>query len=76
MFTHCPLELSAAYNRPFLGSTATDFVNSLLKTGDDIQHDSLPIYAKAISILQSSGTGKSRLLTEVRLYSIGKHHLT
>ncbi|KIM77883.1 hypothetical protein PILCRDRAFT_604604 [Piloderma croceum F 1598] len=65
MFTHCPLELSAAYNRPFLGNTATDFVNSLLNTGDDIRHDSLPIYARAISILQSSGTGKSRLLTEV-----------
>jgi hypothetical protein len=76
MFTHCPLELSAAYNRPFLGNTATDFINSLLNTGDDIRHDSLPIYARAISILQSSGTGKSRLLTEVRLYSIGKHHLT
>ena len=36
----------------------------------------LSIYARAISIIQSSGMGKSRLLTEVRLYSIGRHHLT
>ena len=76
MFTHCLLGLDAAYSTPFLGNTAAEFVDSLLKTGDDIRHDSLPIYARAISILQSSGTGKSRLLTEVRLYSIGRHHLT
>jgi hypothetical protein len=76
MFPHCPLELSAAYNRPFLGKTATDFVNSLLKTGDNIRRDNLPTYARAIYILQSSGTGKSRLLTEVRIYFMGKHHLT
>ena len=69
MFTHCPLELNAAYSRPFIGNTATNFVDSLLNTGDDVRHDNLSIYARAISILQSSGTGKSRLLTEVRLYS-------
>ena len=76
MFTYCLLGLDAAYSKPFLGNTATDFVDFLISTGNDIRHDSLPIYARAISIVQSSGTGKSRLLTEVRLYSIGRHYLT
>ena len=76
MFTHCPLELDAAYSIPFVGNTATDFVDSLHKTNNDIRHDKLPIYARAISILQSSGMGKSRLLTEVCLYSISRYHLT
>jgi hypothetical protein len=75
MFTYCLLGLDAAYSKPFLGNTATDFVDSL-NTGNDIRHDNLGIYARAISILQSSGMGKSRLLTEVRLYSIDRHYLT
>ncbi|KAF8268647.1 hypothetical protein EI94DRAFT_1800166 [Lactarius quietus] len=57
--------LDIAYGKPFLGNTATNFLNFLLKTGDDILHDNLLIYARAISILQSSGMGKSHLLTEV-----------
>lgn len=76
MFTYFLLGLDAAYSKPFLGNTAADFVDSLLNTGNDIRHDNLAIYARAISILQSSGMGKSRLLTEVRLYSIGRHYLT
>ena len=32
-------------------------------------------YAKTISVLQSFSMGKSHMLTEVRPYSIGKHHL-
>jgi hypothetical protein len=76
MFTHCLLGLDAAYRTPFLGNTAADFVNSLRKTDEEIHLGKLPIYARAISVLQSSGMGKSRLLTEVCLYSIGRHHLT
>ena len=76
MFTYCLLELDAAYSKPFLGKTATNFVDFLVETDNDIQRGNLEIYAKAISIVQSSGTGKSRLLTEVRLYSIRRQYST
>lgn len=72
MFTHCLLGLDATYSTLFLGNTATNFVDSL-KIGNDIHYNNLVIYARAISVLQSSGMGKSHLLTDVSLYSIGRH---
>ena len=75
MFTHCLLGLDATYSMLFLGNTATNFVDSL-KIGNDIHYNNLVIYARAISVLQSSGIGKSHLLTDVSLYSIGRHYLT
>ena len=68
MFTYCLLRLDAAYSKPFLGNIATDFVDFLLKTDNDIHHRNLGCLPGAISIVQSSGTGKSRLLTEVHIY--------
>jgi hypothetical protein len=65
-----------AYNTPFVGNAAIDFVTFLHDIDNDILHGKFPAYAKAISVLQSSGTGKSRMLTEVRPYSVGRHHLT
>lgn len=65
-----------AYNKPFLGKAAEILIQSLRDYDHEIQHKNEPAYAKAISVLQSSGTGKSRMLTEVSPYSIGGHHLT
>ena len=68
--------LDVAYNTPFIGNAATDFVNFLLRTDEDIRFNNLAIYTKAISVIQSSGTGKSRMLTEVRSCSTARYHLT
>lgn len=76
MFTYCLLGLDAAYRKPFVGNAAINFINSLRDMGDRIRRGNIEIYAKAISVVQSSGTGKSRLLTEVCLYSISRRYLT
>jgi ABC-type lipoprotein export system ATPase subunit len=41
----------------------------LLKADEEVQRNEKILYAKMVSVVQSSGTGKSRLLTEVRLLS-------
>jgi hypothetical protein len=71
-----PTELDEAYNKPFIGSAAIDFVKFLPDIDDGIQGNTIKAYAKVISVLQSSGTGKSRMLIEVRPYSVDRHHLT
>jgi hypothetical protein len=54
-----PTGLQKAYNAPFMGSAASDLIGYLRGVETEM------LYAKAISIVQSSGTGKSRMLTEV-----------
>ncbi|KAF8726091.1 hypothetical protein AX14_008074 [Amanita brunnescens Koide BX004] len=58
-------KLDTAYSKPFVGNAATDFVKFLNDADNDIQSNKLLAYAKIISVLQSSGMGKSRMLTEV-----------
>jgi len=55
--------LRDAYKKPFRGKVADDFIDYLDKTNRAMNHEF--IYAKAVAIVQSSGTGKSRMLTEV-----------
>ncbi|KAF8806748.1 hypothetical protein BYT27DRAFT_7223930 [Phlegmacium glaucopus] len=57
--------LDVAYNKPFVGNAAIDFVTFLDNTDNRIRYGKLQVYAKIISVLQSSGMGKSRMLTEV-----------
>jgi hypothetical protein len=68
--------LDVAHTTPFVGTAATDFLEFLHRTDEDIQGDKFVAYAKTISVLQSSGMGKSRMLTEVRPFSIDSYHLT
>jgi hypothetical protein len=57
----------------FLGNSAINFITHLEILDRDFQatkrgqggKQTILIYAKALSVIQSSGTGKSRLLTEV-----------
>ena len=57
--------LTKAYNKPFVGDTAKDLVRYLTFTDLEIITHKNVAYAKAFSVVQSSGTGKSRMLTEV-----------
>lgn len=59
--------LSKAYHTRYLGDAAINFIKYLeIK---DAEKSAKPIYAKAVSVVQASGSGKSRKLTEVRLSS-------
>ncbi|KAK2464840.1 hypothetical protein APHAL10511_003139 [Amanita phalloides] len=57
--------LGKAYTQDFIGDFATKFIKHLEQAewlaGTS---DGWPLYAKAIFVVQSSGTGKSRMLTE------------
>ena len=69
-------ELAVAYNGPFVGNAAIDFVDFLFRTDENIRYNNVAVYAKAISVIQSSGTGKSRMLTEVHSCSTAWYDLT
>jgi hypothetical protein len=61
--------LGKAFAQDFIGDFATDFIEYL----EDVDFrqgltGAKPLYARAISVVQSSGTGKSRMLTEVCIY--------
>jgi hypothetical protein len=56
---------TAAYNKPFVGDTAVSLVEYLKTAEKEIKAQERVVYAKAFSVVQSSGTGKSRMLTEV-----------
>ncbi|KAK2465752.1 hypothetical protein APHAL10511_002296 [Amanita phalloides] len=56
--------LASAYNKPFVGSHAKQFVEYLKSTDAAIMSANKVVYTKAFAIVQSSGTGKSRMLTE------------
>ena len=58
-------ELAAFYETPFVGNTATDLVDYLKLLEVEIKIRRVIPYAKAFTVVQASGTGKSRLLTEV-----------
>ncbi|KAF8816611.1 hypothetical protein BYT27DRAFT_7220522 [Phlegmacium glaucopus] len=59
-----PAEL--AYTQGFIGNFATEFIEHLEHLDIDEETNKLmPLYAKAISVAQSSRTGKSCMLTEV-----------
>lgn len=69
---HNHKRLGEAYAQDFIGDSATDFIECLEQADVEQEgNEKKPLYAKAISVVQSSGTGKSRLLTEV-----GKHIFT
>ncbi|KAF8525518.1 hypothetical protein BU17DRAFT_62670 [Hysterangium stoloniferum] len=52
------------YITPFIGDTATNFIEYLKRTDDEVRTNKEIIYTKAIPVVQSSGTGKLRMLTE------------
>ena len=61
--------LGKAFTQDFIGDFATDFIKYLEDV--DFQQGlsgAKPLYARVISVVQSSGTGKSRMLTEVCIY--------
>jgi hypothetical protein len=62
-------DLRNAYTRPFRGQNATQLLDYLLTTDTSVRGGEV-IYAKSVSIIQSSGTGKSRMLTEARFLSL------
>ena len=57
--------LGKAYTGHFIGDFATEFIKHIEQADADERRQMKPLYAKAISMVQSSGTGKSRMLTEV-----------
>ena len=57
--------LGNAYTQDFVGDSATKFIKHLEQADGKEDRNELNLYAKAISVVQSSGTGKSRMLTEV-----------
>jgi len=63
-----PKVLHKAYSKPFRGTFADDFLAHLSQLDQDIQRKKISVYAKALPVVQSSATGKSRLLTEVSTF--------
>jgi len=64
-----PSGLAKAYNAQFIGNAAINFIRHL-EILDEAMSTDQKVYAKAISVVQSSGTGKSRMLTEVCPYDV------
>jgi len=60
--------LRDAYTKPFRSTFAEDFLAHLSQLDEDVWRRKISVYAKAIPVVQSSGTGKSRLLTEVSTF--------
>ncbi|KAF8331025.1 uncharacterized protein EI90DRAFT_2996148 [Cantharellus anzutake] len=58
-------DLAAAYRVRFIGSAPLSFIRHLDRIDREESNLNELRYAKSISIVQSSGTGKSRMLTEV-----------
>ena len=67
MLTFSSQVLYHAYTRPFRGQNATQLLAYLLATDASVRAGQV-VYTKSISIVQSSGTGKSRMLTEARFF--------
>ena len=57
-----------SFIRPYVGNAVDGFYEYLKTNNQKFSGSALerPYYAKFCSIVQSSGTGKSRLMTEVR----------
>lgn len=58
-------ELVEAYKTPYLGDASRCFCQELLTADENARLRDSPLYAKVMPVVQSSGTGKSRMLTEV-----------
>jgi hypothetical protein len=58
--------LAEAYNTPYQGKAADDFIQHLKDMDASFTFRGKLLFAKAASVVQTSGTGKSRMLTEVR----------
>ncbi len=64
-----------AYEYPFHGDAANRFIDYILGARDTVEksyrkpansdQNQVELYAQTVSIVQSSGTGKSRMMTEV-----------
>ena len=66
-----PYRLYGSFVRPYVGEAVDSFFDYLASNNNKFSANlSRPYYGKFCSIVQSSGTGKSRLLTEVRLISV------
>ncbi|KAF8329745.1 uncharacterized protein EI90DRAFT_2923766, partial [Cantharellus anzutake] len=62
----CYSELAGAYRSPFIGDAHSTFIQYLQEIDKRARMGGgQPTYGKSISVIQSSGTGKSRMLTEV-----------
>ncbi|KAF8343175.1 uncharacterized protein EI90DRAFT_3115693 [Cantharellus anzutake] len=57
--------LATAYHGRFIGSAPRSFIRHLDQIDREEGNLNKPRYAKSISVVQSSGAGKSRMLTEV-----------
>jgi hypothetical protein len=69
--------LHRSFVRPCVGEAMDDFFEYLASNNKRFSERLLrSYYGKFCSIVQSSGTGKSRLLTEVRLMSVLAHNVT
>ena len=62
------VELMEAYNKPFMRDAATNFIDYLIEADINDNRIDKPLFFKAVAVVQSSGTGKSRMLTEVCSY--------
>ncbi|KAF8522530.1 hypothetical protein JB92DRAFT_2807319 [Gautieria morchelliformis] len=58
-------ELTVAYQTPFLGDAPIFFYKRLLSAEASVKMTTSTLYAKVMPVVQSSGTGKSRMLTEL-----------
>lgn len=64
-----------SFRRPYVGEAVEGFFEYLASNNKKFsEKSSRPYYGKFCSIVQSSGTGKSRLLTEVRLVYMLSHN--
>ncbi|KAF8490115.1 hypothetical protein JB92DRAFT_2835927 [Gautieria morchelliformis] len=61
-------EIIIAYQMPFIGDAARQFLVELQSSEEEAILRTSNLYAKRISVVQSSGTGKSRMLTEATGY--------
>jgi hypothetical protein len=57
--------LAEAYRTDYVGTAATDFIQFIKIFEHGYIYPTHELYAKAVPVVQSSGTGKSRMLTEV-----------
>jgi hypothetical protein len=69
-----PFRLYDSFVRPYVGEAVDNFFDYLASNNNKFSARlSRSYYGKFCSIVQSSGTGKSRLLTEVRLMSVSSY---
>ncbi len=71
----CSAAQKQAYEYPFQGDAATRFLQYILDASKRLdqlhagknKNEPVEFYAQSVSIVQSSGTGKSRMMSEVRV---------